>query len=68
MTAVSLRLPDDVSRRLNALAKRTGRTKTHYMIEAISEHIADLEDYYVSEKRLEELRAGRSGTSPSRKS
>ena len=38
MTAVSLRLPDEVSKRLDKLAKRTGRTKTFYMIEAISEH------------------------------
>ena len=44
MTAVSLRLPDDVVDRLANLAKLTGRSKTFYMVEAICEHIDDLED------------------------
>jgi toxin ParE1/3/4 len=37
--AVSLRLPDDLSARLDNLAKRTGRTKTFYMIEAITNFV-----------------------------
>ena len=52
MGAVSLRLPDDVSRRLQELADRTGRSKTFYMIEAIQEHLDDLEDLYLAERRL----------------
>jgi len=60
--AVSLRLPDDVSKRLDKLSKRTGRTKTFYMIQAICEHIGDLEDLYLAERRLRALRAGRSRT------
>jgi RHH-type rel operon transcriptional repressor/antitoxin RelB len=62
MTAVSLRLPDEVSKRLDRLAKRTGRSKTFYMIEAISEHLDELEDLYLAEQRLTALRAGRSRT------
>ena len=46
MTSVSLRLPDDLSARLGHLAEVTGRSKTFYMIEAIKEHIEDLEDLY----------------------
>jgi RHH-type rel operon transcriptional repressor/antitoxin RelB len=64
MGAVSLRLPDDVSQRLQQLAERTGRTKTFYMIEAIREHLADLEDLYLAEQRLLDLRAGKSQTVP----
>ena len=60
MGAVSLRLPDDVSQRLQQLAERTGRTKTFYMIEAIRVHLADLEDLYLAEQRLLDLRAGKS--------
>jgi predicted transcriptional regulator len=37
--AVSLRLPEDLSARLDKLAKRTGRTKTFYMIEAITNFV-----------------------------
>ncbi|PIV32489.1 MAG: CopG family transcriptional regulator [Lysobacterales bacterium CG02_land_8_20_14_3_00_62_12] len=62
MSAVSIRLPDDVAMRLQNLAQRTGRSKTFYMIEAIREHLDDLEDLYIAEKRLIEIRAGRSKT------
>ena len=62
MGAVSLRLPDDVSRRLQQLADRTGRSKTFYMVEAIQEHLDDLEDLYLAEQRLIDLRAGKSET------
>lgn len=62
MGAVSLRLPDDVSSRLQSLAALTGRSKTFYMIEAIREHLDDLEDLYIAEQRLIEVRAGRSKT------
>jgi RHH-type transcriptional regulator, rel operon repressor / antitoxin RelB len=58
--AVSLRLPDDLSARLDKLVKRTGRTKTYYMIEAIREQIGDLEDIYLAERELEDVKAGRS--------
>ena len=44
MAPVSLRLPDEVSQRLQRLADLTGRSKMFYMIEAIREHLDDLED------------------------
>ena len=55
MSAVSIRLPDDVSTRLQDLAQRTGRSKTFYMVEAIREHLDDLEDVYLAEQRLTDL-------------
>ena len=64
MSAVSIRLPDDVSTRLQNLAQRTGRSKTFYMVEAIREHLDDLEDVYLAEQRLSDLRAGRSQAVP----
>ena len=62
MSAVSVRLPDDVSARLHDLAQLTGRCKTFYIVEAIREHLDDLEDLFIAEKRLIEIRAGRSKT------
>lgn len=59
---LAIRLPTEIENRLDALAKATGRTKSHYAREAILEHLADMEDYYLAEKRLEDLRAGRSRT------
>lgn len=64
MGAVSLRLPDEVAKRLDSLAERTGRSKTFYMIEAIEEHMDDLEDLYLAEAELLAVRAGKSKTIP----
>jgi RHH-type rel operon transcriptional repressor/antitoxin RelB len=61
-SAVSLRLPEKLKSRLDKLSKRTGRSKTYYMIEAISEKLADLEDLYLAEERTRALKAGRSRT------
>ncbi len=57
---ISIRLPGDVEARLDALAARTGRSKTFYVTEAIREHLGDLEDIYLAERELIEVRAGRS--------
>lgn len=64
MTAISLRLPDEVSDRLEKLAGRTGRSKTYYAVEAICRHLEDLEDLYLAETRWRELQEGRSKTIP----
>ena len=61
-SAVSIRLPEDLKSRLEKLAKATGRSKTYYMLEAISEKLEDLEDLYLAEARTLALRAGRSRT------
>jgi RHH-type rel operon transcriptional repressor/antitoxin RelB len=61
-SAVSLRLPEGLKNRLDRLAKRTGRSKTYYMLEAIHEKLEDLEDLYLAEERTRALRAGRSRT------
>ena len=60
----SIRLPQSVEQRLEALSVLTGRTKSFYVKEAILEHLDDLEDVYLAEKRLEDLQAGRSQTIP----
>jgi RHH-type rel operon transcriptional repressor/antitoxin RelB len=59
---LSLRLPEDIESRLDKLAKATGRTKSFYAREAILEHLADLEDLYLAEKRLAKVRNGKSKT------
>jgi len=49
---LALRLPPDIEKRLDDLARRTGRTKSFYAREAILEHLADLEDAYLAESRI----------------
>ncbi|KXU36117.1 CopG family transcriptional regulator [Ventosimonas gracilis] len=62
--ALSIRLPSDVEGRLKSLAARTGRTKSFYITEAITEHLEDLEDLYLAERELEAIRSGKSQTVP----
>ncbi|WDZ92423.1 TraY domain-containing protein [Nocardiopsis sp. HUAS JQ3] len=61
---LALRLPAEIEDRLEALAKETGRSKSFYAREAIVAHLDELEEVYLAERRLEDLRAGRSGTTP----
>ncbi len=55
---LALRLPTEIEERLEALAKATGRTKSYYAREAILEHLDDLEDIYLAEQTLEQVRRG----------
>ncbi|HWY44795.1 MAG TPA: TraY domain-containing protein [Candidatus Sulfotelmatobacter sp.] len=50
---LSIRLKPALERRLNRLAKQTGRTKTFYASKLIEENLEDLEDRYLAEARLE---------------
>jgi RHH-type rel operon transcriptional repressor/antitoxin RelB len=61
---LAVRLPESIEKRLEQLARRTGRTKTFYAREAILAHLEELEDIYLAESRLEEIRAGRHKTVP----
>ncbi|GAB6064772.1 TraY domain-containing protein [Deferrisoma palaeochoriense] len=59
MGMLSLRLPDDLQARLNRLAEATARPKGFYVREALKRYLDDLEDVYLGERRLEDLRAGK---------
>jgi RHH-type transcriptional regulator, rel operon repressor / antitoxin RelB len=61
---LAIRLPEQIEKRLDRLAKRTGRTKTFYAREAILRHIADLEDLYQAERSFARIRAGKDRTIP----
>jgi len=59
---LTIRLPEDIEKRLAALAKATGRSKSFYVRQAILEHLDDIEDIYLAERRLTERRSGRDRT------
>ncbi len=61
---LAIRLPPDIESRLEKLAAATGRTKTFYAREAIMEHLDDLEDVYLADQRLADLRAGKTEAIP----
>lgn len=49
---LALRLPKDLEDRLEAMAKKTGRTKSFYARLAIIEKLEDLEDIFLAEERM----------------
>jgi RHH-type transcriptional regulator, rel operon repressor / antitoxin RelB len=59
---LAIRLPETIEKRLETLAKKTGRTKTYYAREAILRHLDDLEDTYAAEAVLERIRRGEEHT------
>jgi len=61
---LAIRLPQSIEKRLEKLARRTGRTKTFYVREAILKHLEDLEDVYLAETRLEKIRSGEEAAIP----
>jgi RHH-type transcriptional regulator, rel operon repressor / antitoxin RelB len=50
---LALRLPPDIEQRLDALARKTGRSKSFYAREAILRQIEDIEDYYLARRRMQ---------------
>ena len=55
---IGVRLSSNIEKRLDALAKATGRTKTYYVREAILEHLDDMEEAYLAQATLERIRRG----------
>lgn len=58
--ATSIRLDPEIEQRLDRLAQTTGRTKAYYLRELVTDGLDDLEDVYLAEQRLIDLKAGRS--------
>lgn len=50
---LAVRLTEDIQERLVLLSKRTGRTKTFYVKEALLKYLDDMEDTYIAIERLE---------------
>jgi len=55
---LAIRLPLTIEKRLEKLARRTGRTKAYYVRAAILEHLENLEDLHLAERALERIRSG----------
>jgi RHH-type rel operon transcriptional repressor/antitoxin RelB len=64
MKTINVRISDEIAERLDRLAQETHRTKSFYLREIIENHLEDIEDAYLAEKRLEDIRAGKTTTIP----
>ena len=60
---LAIRLPEEIEERLEKLAKRTGRSKTFYVREAVLAHLEDLEDLYMAEQVVRRIESGEGSTS-----
>ena len=58
----AVRLPDELNERLMSLANRTGRTASYYLREALEEYIDEMEDIYLAEQALAQVRSGEQRT------
>ncbi len=61
---LSVRVPEEVEQRLARLAELTGRSKSFYARAALVAYIDDLEDIYLGEKRLKDVRSGKDAIHP----
>ncbi|MEJ2158319.1 MAG: DUF6290 family protein [Desulfobacteraceae bacterium] len=52
---LTVRLPDILEKRLNALAMATKRPKSYYVREALERAMEDMEDAYLAETAYEEF-------------
>lgn len=52
---LNVRIDNELASRLDALAKRTGRTKSFYAVEAIKKFLEDQEDYFLAKDSLAEF-------------
>jgi RHH-type rel operon transcriptional repressor/antitoxin RelB len=52
--AISIRLPEDIANRLDALAKSLERPKTYIVTKALREYLEEYEDYLVALHRLKD--------------
>lgn len=50
----TVRIPKKLGDKLAALAKKTGRTQSYYMRQALEEWLEDQEDYLLAMQRLSE--------------
>ncbi len=56
MSQMNVRLDAETRQRLENLAKRTGRTKSFYAVEAIQQYLEEWEDYFIAKDALEQFR------------
>lgn len=61
---LAIRLPQAIEKRLEKLARRTGRTKSFYVRQAILQHLEDLEDIHLAERTLQRIQDGEERTIP----
>lgn len=55
---LSVRLPLKMEKKLTSLSKKTGRTKSYYVQQALAQNFEDMEDIYLADQSRAEILAG----------
>lgn len=61
-SVLSVRLPDDIKARLDALAASTGHPAAYYVREAVTDHLDEIEYVYTLRAKAEAIRRGEART------
>ena len=61
-SVLSVRLPDDIKARLDALAASTGHPAAYYVREAVTDHLDEIEYAYTLRAEAEAIRRGEART------
>lgn len=56
----AIKLPDETIERLEALAARTGKDPTDYVVQAVEQFLEDLEDLHLAEEAMKRIHRGES--------
>lgn len=56
---LTVRLPENIERRLDRLARETGRTKSFFVREALLRYLDEVEDTLEAEETLSRVREGK---------
>ncbi len=56
----AIKLPDETIERLEALAERTGRDPSEYVVEAVEQLLEDMEDLRLAEEAMQRIERGES--------
>ncbi len=59
---IAVRMAPEIEERLARLARLTGRTKTYYVREALELHLSEMEEVYLAERVLKDVRRGKEET------
>jgi len=58
MLSMTIRVPEKLGKKLAALSKQTGRTKSFYVRQALDHDFEDMEDVYLADQSRAEIMAG----------
>jgi len=61
---IAIELPEEIETRLSALAEASGRPAASFVLDAILEHLDDLEDAHLAERELRAVEQGGSQAVP----